>query len=99
MSIPLTATCTVSLQWCHLAYASGVITCGREITCNEGVRIFLKSLEKGGAQQDTVAAVTHMLFTVTNPSSPASANIEESIVDPAVIHEIQTTWQKLKQRV
>ena len=52
---------------------------GREITCNEGVRIFLKSLEKGGAQQDTVAAVTHILFTVTNPSSPASANIESQL--------------------
>lgn len=52
---------------------------GREITCNEGVRIFLKSLDKGGAQQDTVAAVTHILFTVTNPSSPASANIESQL--------------------
>ena len=52
---------------------------GREITCNEGVRIFLKSLEKGGAQQDTVAAVTHILFTVTNPSSPSSSNIESQL--------------------
>ncbi len=52
---------------------------GREITCNEGVRILLKSLEKGGSQQDTVAAVTHILFTVTNPSSPASSMIESQL--------------------
>jgi cytosolic carboxypeptidase protein 2/3 len=52
---------------------------GREITCNDGVRIFLKSLERGGAQQDTVAAVTHILFTVTNPSSPSSSNIESQL--------------------
>jgi len=52
---------------------------GREITCNEGVRIFLKSLDKGGAQQDTVAAVTHILFTVTNPTNPSSSNIESQL--------------------
>jgi len=52
---------------------------GREITANEGVRVLLKSLEKGGAQHDTVAAVTHILFTVTNPSSPSSANIEAQL--------------------
>jgi len=52
---------------------------GREITANEGVRVLLKSLEKGGAQQDTVAAVTHILFTVTNPSSPASSSVEPQL--------------------
>lgn len=52
---------------------------GREITSNEGVRILLKSLEKGGAQQDTVAAVTHILFAVTNPSSPSSLAIEPQL--------------------
>jgi hypothetical protein len=52
---------------------------GREITCHEGVRILLNSLEKGGAQQDTVAAVTHILYTVTNPSSPASSAIESQL--------------------
>jgi hypothetical protein len=56
---------------------------GREITCHEGVRILLNSLEKGGAQQDTVAAVTHILYTVTNPSSPASATIESQLWLPA----------------
>lgn len=52
---------------------------GREITCHEGVRILLNSLEKGGAQQDTVAAVTHILYTVTNPNSPASSAIESQL--------------------
>ena len=52
---------------------------GREITSNEGVRVLLKSLEKGGAQNDTVAAVTHILFTVTNPSSASSSNIESQL--------------------
>lgn len=56
---------------------------GREITCNEGVRVLLKSLEKGGAQQDTVAAVTHILFAVTNPSSPAQASIESQLWLPS----------------
>ena len=51
----------------------------REITCNDGVRILLKSLEKGGSQQDTVAAVTHILFTVTNPASPSSSSIETQL--------------------
>lgn len=55
----------------------------REITCHEGVRILLKSLDKGGAQQDTVAAVTHILFTVTNPSSPSSAAIEPQLWLPS----------------
>ena len=56
---------------------------GREITCHEGVRILLNSLEKGGAQQDTVAAVTHILYTVTNPSSPAASAIESQLWLPA----------------
>jgi hypothetical protein len=56
---------------------------GREITCHEGVRILLNSLEKGGAQQDTVAAVTHILYTVTNPSSPAAASIEPQLWLPS----------------
>ena len=68
---------------------------GREITCNEGVRIFLKSLEKGGAQQDTVAAVTHILFTVTNPSSPSSSNIENQLwLNPAKEEEEQRASKK-----
>ena len=52
---------------------------GREICCNEGVRILLTSLEQGGAQQDTVAAVTHILYTITNPASPAVASIEPQL--------------------
>lgn len=40
------------------------------------MRILLNLLEKGGAQQDTVAAVTHILYTVTNPASPAAAAVE-----------------------
>eukprot|EP01038_Epipyxis_sp_PR26KG_P005033 gene5033-7023_t len=52
---------------------------GREISSHEGIRILLNSLEKGGAQQDTVAAVTHILYTVTNPSSPASSAIESQL--------------------
>jgi hypothetical protein len=51
----------------------------RDITSNEGVRILLKSVERGGAQQDTVAAVTHILFSVTNPASPASSCIESQL--------------------
>ena len=31
----------------------------KEIILNEGIRILLKSLEKGGAQNDTVAAGKH----------------------------------------
>eukprot|EP01041_Mallomonas_annulata_P003176 gene3176-6267_t len=54
----------------------------REISCHEGIRILLKSLEKGGAQQDTVAAVTHILYTVTNPSSPSSSAIEAQLWHP-----------------
>ncbi len=56
---------------------------GREITCHEGVRILLNSLEKGGAQQDTVAAVTHILYTVTNPSNPSASSIEAQLWLPA----------------
>lgn len=52
---------------------------GREICCHEGVRILLFSLEKGGAQQDTVAAVTHILYSITNPNSPAVSTIESQL--------------------
>ena len=52
---------------------------GREIVCNEGIRILLKSLDKGGAQQDTVAAVTHILFTVTNPTTQSIAVVESQL--------------------
>jgi hypothetical protein len=52
---------------------------GREICCHEGVRILLNSLEQGGSQQDTVAAVTHILYTITNPSSPVIATIEPQL--------------------
>jgi hypothetical protein len=52
---------------------------GREICCNDGVRILLNSLEQGGAQQDTVAAVTHILYTITNPASPSVASIENQL--------------------
>ncbi len=51
----------------------------REICCHEGVRILLYSLEKGGAQQDTVAAVTHILYTVTNPNTAATNSIESQL--------------------
>lgn len=51
----------------------------REICCHEGVRILLYSLEKGGAQQDTVAAVTHILYTVTNPNTAATNSIENQL--------------------
>jgi len=50
----------------------------RDIIANEGVRILLKSLDKGGAQQDTVAALTHILATVTNPLTTASLTSIES---------------------
>ena len=56
---------------------------GREITCHEGVRILLTSLEKGGAQQDTVAAVTHILYTVTNPSTAVLSSVESQLWLPA----------------
>ena len=62
---------------------------GREITCNEGIRILLKSLEKGGSQHDTVAAVTHILFTVTNTASPASMIESQLWLQPAK-SEIET---------
>jgi len=51
----------------------------REIACNEGIRILLKSLDRGGAQQDTVAAITHILSTVTNPLTAASNSIESQL--------------------
>ena len=51
----------------------------REIACHEGVRILLMSLEKGGAQQDTVAAVTHILYSVTNPNAPSAGLIESQL--------------------
>ena len=56
---------------------------GREITCHEGVRILLTSLEKGGAQQDTVAAVTHILYTVTNPASAVLSSVESQLWLPS----------------
>ena len=55
----------------------------REITSNEGIRILLKSLDRGGAQQDTVAAITHILSTVTNPLSAATSSIEAQLWVPA----------------
>ena len=51
----------------------------REITSNEGIRILLKSLDRGGAQHDTVAAITHILSTVTNPLSAATSSIEAQL--------------------
>lgn len=61
---------------------------GREICCHEGVRILLQSLEKGGSQQDTVAAVTHILYTITNPNSPAVSAIETQLwLQPQPISE------------
>jgi hypothetical protein len=52
---------------------------GREIVCHEGIRIMLKSLNAGGARQDTVAAVTHILFAVTSPSNQSPASIEPQL--------------------
>ena len=52
---------------------------GREIANHDGIRILLTSLEKGGAQTDTVAAVTHILYTVTNPSSAIGSIIEPQL--------------------
>jgi hypothetical protein len=49
---------------------------GREIVNHDGVRIMLKSLDKGGARLDTVAAVTHILFAITGPSSQSADAIE-----------------------
>ena len=51
----------------------------RDIVQTEGVRVLLESLNAGGAQDDTVAAVTHILYTVTNPSSAASSLIESQL--------------------
>jgi hypothetical protein len=51
----------------------------RDIIANEGVRILLKSLDKGGAQQDTVAALTHILATVTNPLTTSLTSIESQL--------------------
>lgn len=52
---------------------------GKEICCHEGVRILLYSLDRGGAQQDTVAAITHILYTITNPNSPSFSSIEPQL--------------------
>ncbi|CAM9748329.1 unnamed protein product, partial [Ectocarpus fasciculatus] len=51
----------------------------REITSNEGVRILLKSLDKGGALEDTVAAVTHILSSITSPLNANSSMIESQL--------------------
>jgi hypothetical protein len=51
----------------------------REITSNEGVRILLKSLDKGGALEDTVAAVTHILSSITSPLNTNAAAIEAQL--------------------
>ena len=51
----------------------------REIASNDGIRILLKSLDKGGAQQDTVAAITHILSTVTNPLAATTNSIENQL--------------------
>lgn len=56
----------------------------REITANEGVRILLKSLDKGGALEDTVAAVTHILSSITSPLNANSSMIESQLwISPA----------------
>ncbi len=54
---------------CHVA---------REIVTSDGIRILLKSLDKGGALHDTVAAVAHILYTVTS-SSQSSTSIEPQL--------------------
>ena len=51
----------------------------REITANDGVRILLKSLDKGGALEDTVAAVTHILSSITSPLNANSSMIESQL--------------------
>jgi hypothetical protein len=51
----------------------------REITSNDGVRILLKSLDKGGALEDTVAAVTHILSAITSPMNANAALIESQL--------------------
>ena len=55
----------------------------REIASNDGIRILLKSLDKGGAQQDTVAAITHILSTVTNPLAATTTSIENQLWLPS----------------
>lgn len=51
----------------------------REICVHEGLRILLVSLAQGGAQQDTVAALTHILYTATNASATANLPIENQL--------------------
>ena len=52
---------------------------GREIAAHNGMRVLLYSLENGGAQQDTVAAVTHILYSISAPDSPAVRIIEQQL--------------------
>lgn len=58
-------------------------TVAREITSNEGIRILLKSLDKGGAVEDTVAAVTHILSSITSPLNTNAVLIEGQLWLPA----------------
>ena len=51
----------------------------RDIVQFDGVRILLESLNAGGAQDDTVAAVTHILQTVTNRTPSLMASIETQL--------------------
>ena len=51
----------------------------RDMVQVEGVRVLLESLNAGGAQDDTVAAVTHILYTVTNPNVSATSMIESQL--------------------
>jgi cytosolic carboxypeptidase protein 2/3 len=51
----------------------------REIPAYDGVRILLQSLSSGGAQNDAVAAIVHMLFMITSPSNPAANTIEPQL--------------------
>ena len=72
---------------------------GREITCHEGVRILLTSLEKGGAQQDTVAAVTHILYTVTNPTTAVASAVESQLWLPASTKTVITSEKEHEEAV
>jgi hypothetical protein len=58
-------------------------TVAREITSNEGIRILLKSLDKGGAVEDTVAAVTHILSSITSPLNTNAVLIEGQLWLPS----------------
>lgn len=40
---------------------------GKDIVTNDGVRVLLQALDRIDVQQDTVAAITHILYTVSNP--------------------------------